>query len=151
MKRFVILLTILFTFFNCKVKEKPVFVNVDNVKILTSTSTSIVLTADAVFLNPNTIGGQLKTDAIKIYINDNEVGYVSADAFEVPAKKEFTLPLQATVPLDSIFSRKTIGGLIGSLFSQNLKVNYKGAISYKALGLSYTYNLDETETIKIKL
>lgn len=151
MKRFLILLTITSTFFNCKVNEKPLFVNVENIKVVESTSKNIILSADALFMNPNDIGGELKTDEIKIFVNDNEVGYVSTESFKVPAKTEFTIPLTATVPVDSLISNKSIGGLIGSLFSQKMKVNYKGTIVYKALGFSYDYDVDETEEVKIKL
>ncbi|MGC6430482.1 MAG: LEA type 2 family protein [Jejuia sp.] len=151
MRRFLILLTIACTFFNCKVNEKPLFVNIENIEVKESNSKIITLSADALFMNPNDIGGKLKTDEIKIYVNDNEVGYVSTKSFKVPAKKEFSIPLTATVPVDSLISGKSIGGLIGSLLSQKIKLQYKGDIVYKALGFSYSYEVDETETIKIKL
>lgn len=151
MKRTLLLLTIACTFFNCKVNEKPLFVNVENIKVEESTSKYIIMSADALFMNPNDIGGELKTDEIKIYVNDNEVGYVSSESFKVPAKDEFTIPLKATIPVDSLLSGKSIGGLIGSLFSKTMKVQYKGDIIYKTLGFSYTYGVDETEDVKIKL
>ncbi|WP_203256987.1 LEA type 2 family protein [Hyunsoonleella ulvae] len=151
MKRFLLLLTILCTFFNCKVNERPLFINVENIKVEESTSKHITLSADALFMNPNDIGGELKTDEIKIFVNNNEVGQVSTKSFKVPSKKEFSIPLKATVPIDSLISGKNIGGLIGSLFSQNIKVQYKGAIIYKALGFSFNYDVDETEEIKIKI
>ncbi|MEW4924194.1 LEA type 2 family protein [Algibacter sp. 2305UL17-15] len=151
MKRFLILLTIVACFFNCNVNEKPIFVNVENIKVVESTSQHFILSADALFINPNDIGGELKTDEIKIFVNESEVGHVSSESFKVPAKKEFSIPLKATVPIDSLISSKSIGGLIGSLFSKKMKVHYKGAIVYKTLGFSYTYNVDETEDVKIKL
>ncbi|TBN04387.1 hypothetical protein EYD45_07150 [Hyunsoonleella flava] len=151
MKRALLLLTIWCTFFNCKVNEKPLFVNVENIKVEESTSKYIILSADALFVNPNDIGGELKTDEIKIYVNDNEVAYVSTESFKVPAKEEFSIPLKATVPVDSLISGKSIGGLIGSLFSKKMKVQYKGDIIYKTLGFSYTYDVDETEEVKIKI
>jgi len=134
-KQHIILLTILNLFFNCSVKEKPQFLNVDNIKVVESTSKNITVSADAYFLNPNDIGGELKTDEIKIFVNDNEMASVSTKSFNVPAKKEFSIPLQAK---------------IGSLFSKKVKVQYKGDIIYKVFGFSYRYNVDETETIKIK-
>lgn len=146
-----LLLTILTSFFNCKVNEKPLFINVENIKVVESNSKNIILSANALFMNPNDIGGTLQTDEIKIYVNDNEVGYVSTERFEVPAKKEFTIPLKATIPIDSIISNKNIGGLIGSLFSKKIKVQYKGDIIYKTLGFSYRYDVDETEDVKFKL
>lgn len=151
MKRLLLLLTIMLSFFNCKVKEKPLFINVENIKVSESNSKTIVLSADASFMNPNDIGGELKTDKIKVLINDNEIGFVAAKSFKVPAKEKFSIPLTAHIPTDSLFSNKSIGSLIGSLFSKQIKVQYKGDIIYKTLGFSYPYNVDQTETIKIKL
>lgn len=151
MKRLLILSTICLVFFNCSVKEKPQFIGVENIQVLESTSEYVTLTADALFINPNDIGGKLKTDEIKIFVNNNEMGTVSTESFKVPAKTEFSIPLKANIPTDSIFSNKSIGGLIGSLFSKKVKVQYKGDIKYKALGFSYTYNIDKTEDLKIKL
>ena len=141
----------LFVFFSCKINEKPEFLRVENIKVLESTSDYLSLTADAYFLNPNNIGGELKSDGIKVFVNENEMATVSSKSFEVPAKKEFSIPLRANIPADSIFSGKNIGGLIGSLFSKNIKVQYRGTIKYKALGFTYTYDVDKTENVKIKL
>ncbi len=151
MKKLIILLTVIITLLSCKVKEKPEFLRVDNIKVLESTSEYLTLTADAYFINPNDIGGELKSDGIKVFVNDNEMATVSTESFKVPAKKEFSIPLKANIPADSIFSGKNIGGLIGSLFSQNLKVQYKGDIKYKVLGFSYIYEVDKTEDVKVKL
>ena len=151
MKKFTILSTLLLIIVSCKVKEKPEFLRVENIKVLESTAESVTLTADAFFLNPNDIGGELMSDGIKVFVNDNEMATVSSESFKVPAKKEFSIPLKATIPSDSIFSGNNIGGLIGSLFSKNLKVQYIGDIKYKALGFTYTYQVDKTENVKIKL
>ena len=124
---------------------------IDNIKVLESTSEYLILTADAFFLNPNDIGGNLMSDGIKVFVNDNEMATVSSESFKVPANKEFTIPLKARIPTDSIFSNKNIGGLIGSIFSKKLKVQYIGNIKYKALGFTYTYQVDITENVKIKL
>ncbi|WP_299335624.1 hypothetical protein [uncultured Psychroserpens sp.] len=151
MKKFILLSTILLLCIGCSVNEKPEFLRVDNIKVLESTSTYVTITADAYFLNPNDIGGELQSDGIKVLVNDNEMASVSSESFKVPAKKEFSIPLKANVPTDSLFSNKSIGGLIGSLFSQKLKVQYLGDIKYKVLGFSHTYLVDKTETVKIKL
>lgn len=151
MKRVIILSTILLTIFSCSVNEKPEFLRVENIKVLESTADYVTLTADAFFINPNDIGGELRSDGIKVFVNDNEMATVSTESFKVPAKKEFSIPLKANIPADSIFSNKNIGGLIGSLFSKKLKVQYKGDIKYKALGFTYTYQVDKTEDVKIKL
>ncbi len=151
MKRLIILSTILILLFSCKVKEKPEFLSIENIEVVESTSKYITITADAIFINPNDIGGHLKTDEIRVFVNDNQLASVSTKSFKVPAKKEFSIPLKANIPTDSIFSNKSLGGLIGSLFSKKIKVQYKGDIIYKALGFSYTHTIDKTEQVKIKL
>lgn len=151
MKKLIILSTLLITFIGCTVKEKPVFIRVDNIKVYESTSNFITLTADAYFRNPNAIKGVLKTDAIKVYVNNNEMATVTTESFKVPASEEFSIPLKANVATDSLFSNKSLGGLLSSLISQNLKVQYKGQIKYKVLGFSHTYAVDITENVKIKL
>lgn len=150
MKKLIILSTLVITFISCSVKEKPEFLRVENIKVLESTSKTITLTADALFMNPNDIGGALKTDGIKVIVNGNEMASVSTESFEVPAKKEFSIPLRADVPTDSLFSDKSLSGLLGSLLSKKIKVQYKGEIKYKVFGFSHTYAVDETEDVKIK-
>ncbi len=150
MKKLIILSTICIAFISCSVNEKPQFIGVENIKVLESTSKYVAFTADALFKNPNDIGGELQTDEIKLFVNDNEMASVSTESFKVPAKKEFTIPLKTKIPTDSLFSNKSIVGLIGSLFSKKVKVQYIGDITYRALGFSYTYNIDKTEDVKIK-
>lgn len=150
MKKLIILSTLIITFISCSVNEKPEFLRVENIKVLESTSKTITLTADALFMNPNDIKGELKTDEIKVFINDNEMASVSTESFKVPAKKEFSIPLKAIVPTDSLFSDKSLSGLLGSFFSKKMKVQYIGDIKYKVFGFSHTYAVDETEEVKIK-
>jgi hypothetical protein len=75
---------------------------------------------------------------------------VSSKNFEVPAKKDFSIPLTANVPIDSIFGDENLSSLIGSLLTKKMKVQYKGVINYKVLGFSHTYDVDKTEEVKIK-
>lgn len=101
-------------------------------------------------MNPNDIGGKLKTDEIKVFVNGNEMASVSTESFDVPAKKEFSIPLKANVPTDSLLSDKSLSSLLGSLLSKKIEVQYKGDIKYKVLGFSHTYTIDKTENVKIK-
>ena len=150
MKRLIILSTILLTFFNCSVNEKPEFIGVENIKILDTTPEYLILTADALFVNPNSVGGELKTDAIKVFVNDVEVAFVTSEKFEVPSNKEFSMPLKANIPIESVFGDANLSGLIGSLLTKKMKLQYKGTINYKVLGNTETYNIDKTKDIKIE-
>lgn len=137
--------------FNCSINEQPEFLGLENIKVLDSNIKNITISADAHFINPNNLGGRLKTDNLKVYINDSEVAKFVSKEFEVPKKKDFKIPLTVSIATDSIIDKKSIGGLLGSLISQKLEVQYKGEIKYKVLGYSSTYDVNETQNIKIKL
>ncbi|SHH77367.1 LEA type 2 family protein [Winogradskyella jejuensis] len=151
MKRFILISAFFSLLFNCTVTEKPEFLGVENIKVLDSNIKTITLSADAKFLNPNDVGGTLKTDDLSVLINDTEVARFETKSFDVPSKKSFTIPLTVTVATDSIVDKKSIGGLLGSLISQRLKVQYKGEIDYKVFGYSSSYFVDKTQDVKIKL
>ena len=112
----------------------------------------VTLKAIALFENPNDVGGNLKSDDIAIYVNDIKLAKLSSESFDVPARKEFTIPLKVDISTDSILKirgTEAIGTILNSLLNKEIKVQYKGDIIYKTLGFSYTYAIDETEMVKI--
>jgi len=151
MKKLIILSTIIVIFLSCSVNEKPVFLKVENIEVVESTSEYVTLSADAFFLNPNDIGGELQSEGIKVIVNDIEMATVSSEAFKVPAKKEFSIPLKTNIPSDKIFNLDNLGGLLNSILSKKVKVQYTGDIKYKVLGFSHIYAVDKTEYVKVKL
>ena len=153
MKKFTILLLIILTT-SCTVKQKPIFIKVDDIKLVESNSRKITLTADALFNNPNDIGGHLNTDGVNVYVNDVLMGFISAEEFKVPANEDFKVPLQIDIDPKKLFNKDPngfLGGLLKSVLSRNLNVKYEGVIDFKTFGFTYKYPISKTETIKIKL
>ncbi|WP_299127702.1 LEA type 2 family protein [uncultured Winogradskyella sp.] len=151
MKRIISIILFFTLVFNCSVKEHPKFIGLENIKVLDSNIKTITLSADAHFLNTNNVGGVLKTDDLRVYINDAEVAKFSSEEFKVPSKKDFKISLTVAIATDSIIDKKSIGGLLGSLISQKLEIHYKGDIKYKVFGYSSTYKVDKIQNVKIKL
>jgi hypothetical protein len=118
MKRVIILSTILFGFLNCSANEKPEFLGVEKIEILESTPEYIILTANTLFKNPNAIGGKLQINSIKVFVNDSEMASVSSKNFEIPAKKDFSIPLTAHEPVDNIFGDENLSSLISCLLTK---------------------------------
>lgn len=139
---------------SCSVKEKPLFVKVDNIKVVDATFENIELKADAFFINQNDVGGTLESKGIEVFINDVSVANVSSEAFKVPARKEFSIPLKVIIPTKEVFENNTgglLGGILNSIISKKMKVQYKGTITYSTFGFSYDYEIDRTEDVKIKM
>ncbi|MEH6536280.1 MAG: LEA type 2 family protein [Psychroserpens sp.] len=153
MRNFILLLTLTLTVLSCSVKEKPLFIAVQDIELVESNSKTLTLKADAIFENPNDLGGSLESDDISVYVNDVMVAHVSSESFKVPARKEFTIPLKVKVSIDSILKgdgNNLLSSILNSVLNKEIKVHYKGEIVYKSFGFSYTYPVDETEMVKIK-
>ena len=151
MKKLIILLTITVCFISCSIKEKPEFLRVENIEVADSNSEFIVLTADAFFNNPNSVGGKLETEGIIITVNDIEVATVSSKEFDVPSKKDFSIPLSANIPTNKILNLNNLSSVLSSMLNKSMKVQYKGVIKYKVFGFTHKYDVDEIEDVKIKL
>jgi hypothetical protein len=152
-KKFTILLLILLTT-SCAIKKKPEFIKINGIELVEANSRTLTLKAEALFNNPNVVGGRLNTEGVNVFVNDMLMGIVSAEEFKVPAKNSFKVPLQIKINTKDLLRKDPNGflsGLLNSVLNKNLKVTYKGVIQFKALGFSYKYPIDKTETVKIKL
>lgn len=140
-------------FVSCTVNEKPVFVKVENIQVNEANVDTIKLSADVFFMNPNDVGGKLRSDGIDVYINDIKVGDVTAETFPVPAREEFSIPLKANIPAKKVFEENqggVLGGILNSILTNKVKVQYQGSITYSTFGLSYEYPIEITEEVPIK-
>lgn len=138
----------------CAVNKKPDFIKVDGIKIVDVTSGKITISAIAHFNNPNDIGGKLETKGVKVFVNDIEMAEVRSEQFKVPANKEFAVPMFVDIPTDKLKGKKGkdfLENLLETLLKQNIKVQFKGKLKYKVLGYSNYYDIDQTETLKIRL
>lgn len=149
-----ILIPLILLVISCSVKEKPLFVKVDNIEVIDATLETIELTADAYFINKNDVGGTLESKGIEVFVNDISVANVSSEAFKVPAREEFSIPLKVVIPTKEVYEKNKdglLGGILSSIISQKMKVQYKGTITYSTFGFSYDYEVDRTQDVKIKM
>lgn len=137
--------------FSCSFTEYPEFVGVENVKIIDKNFKTFTLSADAHFKNPNDVGGTLNTDQLNVFINDMEVATIITKTFDVPSKKEFTIPLTVKISTNKIIDKKNIAGILSSFTSKKINLQYKGIIDYKVAGFSSSYDVDYSEEIVVKL
>ncbi len=150
-----ILLSTLITFIllGCSVTKKPIFLKVDDVKVISVQTDTIRLAANAYFKNPNDVGGKIATDEIKVIVNGAELAQVSSEEFKVPSRQDFTIPLKVVIPAKRVFENNKngiLGGLINTILNKTIKVQFKGDLKYKVLGFSKVYPIDKTQEIKLR-
>jgi hypothetical protein len=152
MKNALFLVGLILFICSCSVKKLPIFLKVDDIKILSFSSDTIRLQANAYFQNPNDVGGKIFTDNILIFVNNVEVAQVVSDEFKVPAKNDFLIPLTAKIATKSILSSDKngiLGGLINSFLTKKLNVRIKGKLDYVVFGFKKEFLVDKTQEIKI--
>jgi hypothetical protein len=139
---------------SCGVKQRPILIKVDHIKLITANPTKIILSANALFNNPNLIGGRVITNGVKVYVNDISFGKIEIEEFKVPANDNFTIPLKIEIKVKDIFNKDSSGflnGLLSSVLNNSLNVKYKGEILFKAFGINHSYIINKTEAVKIKI
>lgn len=151
-KQYLTILIGILLFTSCTEPKHPEFQNIDNVKLVESNKINLVLSADLTFLNPNLVGGTMQLENVDVLINDQQLGQVQSQDFEVPAQKEFVIPMTFTFTYDDIKknAEENILGILNTLVTKKLKVQYKGDVIYKLGVFKYAYPLDYKEEIKLK-
>ena len=147
-----ILSLLLFT--SCSLTKQPVFVKIDNVKVMHFSSDTLRLKAVAFFENPNNVGGKISTDEMKVIVNGVEVAEVFSDEFRVPAKNTFQIPLYANILTKDIlkgFKTGLLSGLINTVLAKKIMIRIKGNLQYDVYAFKKEFLVDKTEEIKIKL
>ena len=142
-------LTILVAGFSaCNMTKAPEFKEISGINLKKNQNGKLVLTANAVFHNPNLLGGKFQLKDIKVYVNDKYFANLNAGTYKVPTKKDFSVPLE--VDFDKkYFSKSNILDALNNLLNNKLKVKYQGKIYYVSHGLNIPYDIDYEEEIKI--
>ena len=152
MKKVFYFLGLFLLIYSCSVKKPPVFIKLDDVKVISFQADTIQLQANAHFQNPNDVGGKIFTDQIKVIVNGEEVAQVYADEFKVPARNDFSIPLKVMIPTKRIFENNKngiLGGLIASILKNKVKVQFKGNLKYAVFGFTNGFLVDKTPEMKI--
>lgn len=151
---FTFLLVAISTLSSCTLREKPTFVSIEKINLDKVSSEEITFKASAIFKNPNSIGGEISSETIKIFVDSISVGQLYPSNFNVPAKNEFSIPLEGRLSTKKIMGRNNndlLSNLINIVTSQKVAITFKGDLIFKKGLFKHTYHLNETNDIRIKL
>jgi len=98
--------------------------------VVADANTDPMLKAEAIFYNPNNVSGKLRHINVDIYVNGKKAGTVEKDyRIRIPAKGEFSVPLEVKLNMKELGTVQTLLGLIGG---KKFDIEYLGK-----LGLTY--------------
>jgi len=115
--------------------------------VVVDASTDPMLKANAIFFNPNKVRGKLKRINVDIWVNGKKAATVDQKLrTEIPAQKEFSVPLEVKLSIKELGFLDTILGMIGG---KKFEVHYKGFLKLNYHGIPIKVPVDYTNTIRI--
>lgn len=146
--RVLVFLTVLsFVFAACeRPHEDIVLKNIRDVVV--DASSEPMLKANAIFYNPNNVRGKLKKINVEIFVNGKKAATVNQDLKTViPARNEFTVPLEVKLAMKELGFFDTLFGMIGG---KKFEVRYEGSlkISYRGIPIKVPVNYRDEVQIR---
>jgi LEA14-like dessication related protein len=152
--RFSLALLLIILFQSCSYDKSPDFVAIKDVKVKKLTAEEIIISANALYFNPNDIGCTLTNTDVEVLIDGLVVGHVNqTNNVELDAKSNFKIPLTISFPAKKVFqdTKKILGNLAGLLGTKDVEIQYKGVITIDVLGIAYSSDFDHSEKMALKV
>ena len=148
-----ICLCLLWSLTNCDSAKEPVFQKMNNVKVTEIKGGQVTIAADAIYHNPNPIGGKLETTDISVVVNEVEVAVIRQElSADLAANGEFTIPVIATFPLNKVIENEAdlISGVLSALIKKKIQVSYKGQTKVRVAGIGFDVPVDYQAEVILK-
>src|SRR5690606_6112613 len=98
--------------------------------------------------NPNDMRGKLKKIDIEIYVNGKKAATVDQSLkTSIPARAEFSVPLEVKLALKELGVMDTLFGMIGG---KKFKVHYKGSLKLSYRGLPIKVPVDYEDEVRLR-
>jgi LEA14-like dessication related protein len=115
--------------------------------VVADATTEPMLKAEALFYNPNNVGGKLRNIDVEIFVNGKKAGEVNKDyKIRIPPNGEFTVPLEVKLNMKELGILDTILGMLGG---KKFDVEYKGRIKLLYRGFPVSFPVDYKSQIRV--
>jgi LEA14-like dessication related protein len=115
--------------------------------VVADASSDPTLRAQAVFYNPNDISGKLRNIEVDIFVNGKKAGVVNKDySVKIPAKSEFSVPLEVKLNMKELGTLNTLLGMIGG---KKFDIQYVGKLRLSYHGIPVKVPIDHKDQIRV--
>ncbi|MFT5723613.1 MAG: LEA14-like dessication related protein [Bacteroidia bacterium] len=148
-------LLLLFTsliFIGCSTPKAPDFKTIKNARVAKVNGNIYSVAADAVYHNPNGIGGSLTGMEMDIFVDKTKVTHLSqTKSAVIQPETDFIVPIKFDVDINKVLGEQKGGlqGLLGKLLKDELEVQYKGYLKVEFLSQELKVPVDFTEAISV--
>jgi len=116
--------------------------------VVVDAATEPMLKANAIFYNPNNMRLKLKKINVEIFVDGKKVANVDQELKTViPARDEFTIPLEVKLAMKELGILDTLFGIIGG---KKYKIEYKGFLKLTYHGWPIRVPVEFKDEIRMK-
>ncbi len=116
--------------------------------IVVDATTDPMLRANAIFHNPNAMGGKLRRINVDIFVNGKKAASVNQELKTViPANNDFTVPIEVKLAIKELGFMDTILGMIGG---KKFEVRYEGSLKLSYHGFPINVPVRYSDEIRVR-
>jgi len=135
--------------FSCLPKEEVVFRGVQNISVEADEQNQPILKADALFHNPNNEKMKLKEIHADIMVNGKQTAQVRQKLkIVIPAKSDFSVPVEAQLSLKELELLDTIVNLLGG---KKYDLQYVGYVRISVHGVTIKVPFTHQEQVRLRM
>ena len=145
-------LVLMISVLSCTTTEEPVFQKMADVQVTNIQKGVVTVTAEAVYYNPNDVGGQLESTDIQLIANGVEAATVQQQfKTELKPKSEFRVPIEVQFPLEKVIQDKNnlISGALNALLKKQVEIEYAGKATVSFVGINIDLPIEYKQMIDI--
>jgi len=116
--------------------------------VVLDASTDPTLKANAIFYNPNNVKGRLRKINVDIFVNGKKAATIDQRLkTSIPAKNEFSIPLEVKLSLKELGFMDTLLGVLGG---KRFEVRYEGVLKLTYRGVPFSVPVKYKDEIRVR-
>ena len=146
--------TLLLLFASCSAPKAPDFKRVKNARVVKTSGKIYTITADAVYNNPNGIGGNLVAMEMDITVDDVLITHLSqTKSAVIQPETDFEVPITFDADITKLMGENKgfLKGMLDKLLKDKIDVNYKGHLEVQFLNKRFKVPVNYTEEVSVGL
>ena len=150
--RKLLLLLFVVSFIGCSAPKTPDFKKIKNARVTNVDGKVYTVTADAVYNNPNSIGGNLVGMEMDVTIDDVLITHLSqTKSAVIQPETDFEVPITFDADITKIIGENKgfLRCVLDKLLKEEVDVNYKGHLEVQFLNKRFKIPVDYTEAVSV--
>lgn len=144
-----LILALFFSVSTFAAASAPEYLRTKNWAVEKISGTTLIITADVVFYNPNKVKAKLRDLDLDVFLNDSFVGKVlQTNMVKIPGKRSFDIPIRFKFDLKE--TNLNISNVFALLMNNKFIIDIKGFLKANVFALPFKIKINERQEFSAK-